>query len=114
MVEYRGEYPDVPELTVDELQGRIATENVVLVDVRTDTEQHVSMLPGAITSDLFGKEKYKHKDQTIVTYCTIGYRNGKYAERLRQEGFKVYNLRGSILAWVLAGKPVIDSTGSPT
>jgi hypothetical protein len=37
----------------------------------------------------------------VVPRCgTAGLRSGKYAAGLQAEGFKVSNLRGSILAWV--------------
>ena len=31
---------------------------------------------------------------------TVGFRSGKYAQQLMDEGFNVKNLKGSIVAWV--------------
>lgn len=112
--EYREEYADVPELSVSELVDLMAKKNVLLVDVRTPSEQAVSMIPGAVPRAVFENEKKKHEDQTIVTYCTIGYRSGKYARELREEAFRVFNLHGSVLAWTHAGRPMVDSRGAET
>lgn len=112
--EYKQDYPDVAELSVPELVNRMTRENIFLVDVRTEPEQAVSMIPGAVPRSLFENEKGEHKDQTIVTYCTIGYRSGKYALELQGEGFKVYNLRGSMLAWAHAHRPVVNPSGIET
>jgi len=111
---YRTEYADVPELSVSALVDLMSRENVLLVDVRTPLEQEVSMIPGAVSKDDFEKTKEKHRGQTIVTYCTIGYRSGLYARELQKEGIHVFNLRGSVLAWTHAGHPMIDSKSAET
>jgi rhodanese-related sulfurtransferase len=47
------------------------------------------------------------KDQPIVTYCSVGYRSGGFAEKLRQAGYtNVSNLEGSIFRWSNEGRPV--------
>ncbi len=111
---YRAEYPDAPELTVPELMERMASEDILLVDVREAAEQGVSMIPGAIPVSQFEEDKEKYMGRTIVAYCTIGLRSGKCAQGLFKEGFKAYNLHGSILAWAHAGRPLVDSSGSET
>lgn len=63
---------------------------VTLVDVRTKAEQKVSMIPGAITLHEFelnlkqNPKKWRESGQLVVTYCTIGYRSGLEAQRLRE------------------------------
>ncbi|MCC6795050.1 MAG: rhodanese-like domain-containing protein [Candidatus Hydrogenedentes bacterium] len=114
VTEYHKEFPDVPELIAGELAMRPAQSRLVLVDVREDTERGVSMIPGAVSVKEFERKKPEHKDKTIVMYCTVGYRSGLKAQQLRKEGFDAYNLRGSIIAWVLDGKPVIDPNGDET
>lgn len=49
---YRGNFPEVPEITVDELLAT-PTEAYTLVDVRTEDEQNVSMIPGSQTLEQF-------------------------------------------------------------
>jgi Rhodanese-related sulfurtransferase len=77
----------------DHLHGKTNLA-VTLVDVRTRAEQKVSMIPGAITLHEFESQLKQHPNkwqddgQLVVTYCTIGYRSGLEAQRLRQ----VYNI----------------------
>ena len=44
--------------------------------------------------------------KTVVAYCTIGYRSGKYTEKLRSRGIDAYNLEAGILGWVHSFRPV--------
>jgi hypothetical protein len=49
-------------------------------------------------------------DLPIVTYCSVGYRSGAFAERLRSAGFtNVVNLEGSIFRWANEGRPLFRS-----
>lgn len=109
---YRAEFPDVPEIDAPTLMQR--RDEVMIVDVRTPEEQAVSMLPGAITQTAFEADKSAYKDKEIVTYCTIGYRSGLYAETLGEEGFRALNLKGSVLEWAHEGGEFVDPDGIPT
>ena len=79
--------------------------DVVLVDVRESAEQAVSMIPGAIPVGQFEAERNRHDTKQIVVYCTIGYRSGLYAGKLKELGQRVVNLKGGILAWRMRGRP---------
>ena len=105
---YKRSFPDVPDVSVEELIALKEGKNVVLVDERKRKEQVVSMLPGAITSREFEDNIERYKDKTIVVYCTIGNRSGHYARGLIEKGLIVYNLRGSILAWIHAGQKLVS------
>jgi rhodanese-related sulfurtransferase len=80
--------------TCSDTNGR-KNPTVTLVDVRTKAEQKVSMIPGAITLHEFESQlkqnpnKWQGDGALVITYCTIGYRSGLEAQRLRE----VYNLR---------------------
>ncbi|GMV90880.1 MAG: hypothetical protein AMXMBFR82_06580 [Candidatus Hydrogenedentota bacterium] len=87
---------------------------MVLVDVRTEDEREISGIPDAISKAKFEQYEDAYADKTIVTYCTIGYRSGIYAETLREKGLDARNLRGSILSWVHEGRPVVDPEGAET
>jgi sodium/bile acid cotransporter 7 len=69
------------------------------------------MLPEAITEDAFLRNPRKYSDKTVVAYCTISYRSGKFAEAAAKKGIRIYNLEGGLLAWVLEGGKVYDSHG---
>ncbi len=81
----------------------------VLLDVRTAAEYEVSHLqnsqriqPGAPASAI-----RIPKDQPIVTYCSVGYRSGAFAQTLERAGYtQVMNLEGSIFKWANEGRPI--------
>jgi sodium/bile acid cotransporter 7 len=112
-------FPEVPDLTIQQLQDMLQDKSrkVVLVDARTSDEQDVSMIPGAVrrSPDFEQLDKAELKDTTIVAYCTVGARSGKFAKQLLQDGFKdVYNLRGSIISWTHEGLPLVAPDGTQT
>ena len=90
----------------------------LLLDVRTAAEWNVSHLPGArrVEPDATAKAAAGGvaKEAPIVTYCAVGYRSGKLAERLRAAGYThVQNLEGSIFQWANEHRPLVHD-GSPT
>ena len=112
--------PSVPEITAEALMAQMRDAGTgnpkpyVLVDVRTADERVVSAIPGSISSLEYESDfdaKYRH--ERVVAYCTIGYRSGKYVEKLIQEkGVDAYNLRGSVLAWTHAAGELAEDGGS--
>lgn len=86
----------------------------VLIDVRSDKEIAVSIIPGAITKNDFEKNQADYRDKLIIPYCTVGGRSEKYAKQLLQDGWKVKNYKGSILEWVGAEQPLVTVKGEPT
>lgn len=112
---YHKDFPDVADISSDELVKLREHADVVLVDVRNPDEQAVSMIPGAITKEEFERRKDELRDKPIVVHCTIGYRSGVYADDLAKEGIAAKNLEGSILSWAHAHQPLIDpKSGQPT
>lgn len=105
------QFPGVEDLTVEELDRLRETTNVVIVDVRNSPEQAVSMIPDSITSTELESNASVYADRTLVTYCTIGHRSGLYAQKLQAAGFRVFNLKGSILAWTHAQRELVDAKG---
>ncbi len=99
----RRAFPDIQEVTAEELQNLLREGDIVLVDVRTPEEQAVSMIPGAITARQFEDNIEDHEGATVVSYCTIGGRSGRYTQELAARGVKALNFKGAILAWTLAG-----------
>ncbi|MEL7160707.1 MAG: rhodanese-like domain-containing protein [Bacteroidota bacterium] len=94
-----------------------AMANVLFLDARESEEYAVSHLPDArlLGYDRPDYEVVKNvaKDRPLVVYCTVGYRSERAAAELRQRGFtRVYNLYGSLYAWVLAGLPLENADGN--
>ena len=104
--DYRKDFPSVEHISAREALKLVNSGGVIFVDHRTESEQALSMLPQAvITKDLLKKPKV-YTDCTLIAYCTIGYRSGKLARKLKKKGLSVLNLQGGILAWIHAGGKV--------
>jgi sodium/bile acid cotransporter 7 len=108
---YKEQLPGLRDISADKVMIFMAAGNAVLIDVRELREQQVSMLPGAITENQFINDAAKYKDAVKIAYCTIGYRSGKFAQKLEKQGIPVVNLRGGILAWIHDGGKVYDQNG---
>ncbi|MEM9314066.1 MAG: rhodanese-like domain-containing protein [Pseudomonadota bacterium] len=87
---------------------------LLLVDVRSEREIAVSMIPGAISKAQYERAPERYADYRIVPYCTLGYRSGRYTRRLLDAGRDAVNFEGSIMAWVDAGFPLETPSGEPT
>ena len=86
--------------------------NVVVLDVRTADEFKDGHIEGATNidqakSDFIQKAKETlPTGKTIAVYCRSGRRSASAAGILAAEGYETVNLKGGILAWKGAGKPV--------
>lgn len=89
-------------------------EEFVLVDVRSEKEQAVSMIPGAITDRHFTEHRKQYERLTVITYCTVGVRSERFAQELIALGQSALNFNGSILAWCEAKLPLVTTDGQPT
>jgi sodium/bile acid cotransporter 7 len=105
-------FPEIAELTVEELDGLGEGDEIVLVDVRKPTEQAISMIPGAITSDEFVGSWEQYVGRTVVAYCTIGHRSGLFVKDLHARGWSAFNLKGAILSWTHAGRDLVNAQGA--
>jgi len=85
----------------------------MLIDVRSPEEHAAGFIPGTDLNIDFREIKTRHRelgvplDEHIVVYCQSGHRSNIAAETLADLGYThVYNVRGSMNAWVEAGYPV--------
>ena len=91
----------------------IADSGVVILDVRTAAEFAEGHIQGAILinqgqSDFVEKAKSALPiDKKIAIYCRSGRRSANAAGKLADIGYKCVNLKGGIIAWKDAGKPVV-------
>jgi len=90
-----------------------ADSTVVILDVRTSDEFAEGHIQGAILIDQ-GQSDFVEKakatlptEKTIAIYCRTGRRSSNAASKLAAVGYKCVNLKGGIVAWKEAGKPVI-------
>lgn len=86
--------------------------SIVVLDVRTEAEFSEGHIPGAVLIDQ-GHDDFVEKVKTaipsekkIAIYCRSGRRSANAANRLADAGYQCVNLKGGIIAWKEAGKPV--------
>ena len=90
----------------------VADTNVVVLDVRTAAEFAEGHLERAINIDYHQSdfvEKAKATlplDKKIAVYCRSGRRSAGAAGKLGEDGYKLVNLKGGIIAWKEANMPV--------
>ena len=100
------------DLTVNEFETMLAqNQTAQLVDVRTPEEFIENHLPGAINIDWRGdgfteKAQMLDKARPVLVYCRSGRRSAEAAKVLDGIGFKTYNMKGGIMAWISEGKRV--------
>ncbi len=107
-------FPEVPQISVADLDTWFHDSHrkpPLLIDVRSRAEYAVSHLHNARWIDTLehvskAMAGVSHTE-SIVTYCSVGYRSSAYAQRLLRDGFtNVRDLKGSIFEWGNGGLPV--------
>ncbi len=106
-------------LTVQQLRAGLTKapamtqKGFVLIDVRSVEEHAGGFIPGTDFNIDFREIKSRHReigaqpDEHIVVYCQSGHRSNIAAETLADLGYShVYNVSGSMNAWLEAGFPV--------
>jgi phage shock protein E len=106
-------------LTVAQLRAGLekasspGTKGFYLIDVRSPEEHAEGVIPGTDMNIEFKEIRARHReigarlDDHIVVYCQSGHRSNIAAEVLADLGYRhVYNVSGSMNAWVSAGYPV--------
>lgn len=109
------------DFSVDTISTRTLAQiidSVKIIDARSTAEFSTSQIKGAQFID-FDKPNFKQlnieKPDTIVVYCTIGYRSEKIAEKLKKKGYNnVFNLYGGIIQWVNDSNQVCAPNGMNT
>jgi len=107
------------QLSVQEVKGAIdkapslREKGFILVDVRSVEEHDTGAIPGTDANIEFREMAQRHKeigagpDDHIVVYCQSGKRSNIAADTLTELGYRnVYNIRGSVNAWMQAGFPL--------
>lgn len=122
---------DAPEISTTKLHDLIAEQNAaeerakaagtklpepsfVVVDVRSEAEVKVSLIPGAITKTQYKQNQNAYAGRTVIAYCTVGYRSGIYARKLSSMGITAMNFKDSILGWCEQQHSLVTPEGKPT
>ena len=109
----------VRQLSVQEVKSAIdkaptlREKGFILVDVRTVEENLTGAIPGTDANIEYREIGKRHleigagMDDHIVVYCQSGKRSNVAADTLTELGYRnVYNIRGSMNAWLQAGFPL--------
>lgn len=104
-------HPEVEDFSPDQAREQVE-RGALLVDVREQSEWDAGHMPGAALipmGDIPAHLADLPRDQRIIFTCRSGNRSGHIKDYLIDEhGYTdVHNLLGGIIAWQLAGLPVI-------
>jgi hydroxyacylglutathione hydrolase len=100
------------EISPQQASKIVASDNAIIIDVRTQEEWDAGHIPGAIhipLSEVKGRlDDFKiYEDKTLVMQCHSGKRSAKAANILLDAGFNnVSNLKGGIMAWKAEKLPI--------
>lgn len=95
------------DLSQDEWTEKLnATENAIILDVRTEDEVSEGYIPNAKNIDIYQGQGFVDaleeldKSKTYFVYCRSGARSGQACGIMNQLGFEnAYNLEGGFMAW---------------
>jgi rhodanese-related sulfurtransferase len=106
-------------LTVQQLRAGLTKapsmlqKGFILIDVRSVEEHATGFIPGTDLNIDFREIQARHRDigaqleDHLIVYCQSGHRSNIAAETLADLGYRhVYNVTGSMNAWLAAGFPV--------
>lgn len=102
-----------PIISPEDLLERIeASQDLLVLDVRTQREFDAGRVPGAVLvphteiADRLG-EIIAFRDKPVVVYCQVGGRASRAESLLRELGFtKVLHLEGDWRAWSASNRPI--------
>ncbi len=93
---------------------RLVDAGALLLDVREDDEWEAGHAPEAVhvaMGEVSERLDELPVDRTVVCICRVGGRSGAVASALAGAGYDVRNVDGGMLAWELAGLPVVSDSG---
>lgn len=90
------------ELSTKEVQELLKNVEPNIIDVREDDEVAAGMIPDAKHIPLGSIESRMDeldKSKEYIMVCRSGGRSGRAAQILENQGFKVINMTGGMMAW---------------
>lgn len=106
-----GRSPEVPEIEYSDIPENYQESTVQFVDVREVNEWNEARMPGSVhipLGSLPGRIGELDKSRPVVAVCRSGRRSIDCGQILLAAGFTdVVSLRGGLIAWSQAGRPLI-------
>lgn len=94
---------EIQVITPEELKKKLEEgEKLELVDVRENEEVAQGMIPGAKhirMGEIPANLDYFHKEKEYIFICRSSARSGNVCYYLQEQGYKVRNMIGGMLAW---------------
>lgn len=116
-------WAEVVDISIDELQSIMASDNIVIIDVRTPKEwRQTGIVEGSLPIMFFDEKRRPHAqewmrqasahiapEQELILICRSGNRSRVIANYLiRQHGYKrVYNVKHGIKQWLRSGHKTV-------
>jgi rhodanese-related sulfurtransferase/biotin operon repressor len=102
---------ELETISIAELRRRLATDDVVLVDVRPELEYQAGHIPGALSvpeAKLATFLRMLPHDKEIVAYCRgpFCFFSHEAVLRLKKKGFNARRLNCGLPDWRFAGLPI--------
>jgi rhodanese-related sulfurtransferase len=104
--------PQIPEVSVDDLERAMADGSVTVVDVREEWEYRRYRVAGAVNIPLgFLPLRLAEvpTDRPVAVICEHGNRSLVGAEFLLRRGIDVASVSGGTMAWMSSGRPVVSA-----
>lgn len=112
---YNAGYPieSLPLLSVHQLRDKMdQEEEIIILDTRGQDEWDSGHIKGALhiyVGHLEQRLAEVPKDKPVAVICNVGHRAGLGASILLRAGYpNVYNVLGSVKAWIAAGFPITN------
>ncbi len=105
----------VVSLTPQELSQLLLDDEVTIIDVRTEQEVAQGIIENARHLDFYDdafatKINELSREKPVALYCASGMRSARAAAQLLEMGFtEVYDLKGGIRDWQIAGYEIIKA-----
>jgi len=114
--EYLHTSDQLEAVSITELRRRLATGDVVLIDVRPELEYRAGHIPGALSVPLEKLATFLRTlpdDKEIVAYCRGPFCmfSNEAVQAMKKKGFKACRFDRGLPDWRFAGLPIATSAG---
>jgi rhodanese-related sulfurtransferase len=106
-------FPATPTVAIGDVPAEFSPD-VVLLDVREPDEWEQGHAPGAVhipMTDVPARIADLDMDAEVYVICRQGGRSARVVDYLNQVGFDAVNVDGGMVAWQMAGRPLVAYGG---
>jgi rhodanese-related sulfurtransferase len=103
-------------LSANEFEKGMVKDSAQILDVRTVGEFNSGHIENALWADWNNETEFNRrssfidKKRPVYVYCLSGGRSASAADKMRKQGFNVYELKGGINAWKASNKNIAGKT----